>query len=63
MYIEFLEHPLHILFYLTRTRIGNFRTVLISDYQAAKEAYGSLLFVDRPEMFNLFNINPKEPGG
>ena len=52
-----------LILFWNRTRIGNSRTVIISDYQTAKDAYGSLDFVNRPSFFQLFNINSNEQGG
>ena len=46
-----------------RTRVGNFRTVVISDYEAARAAFASPNFVDRASFFKIFDINPEEPGG
>lgn len=51
----------HAIFH--RTRIGNTRTVFLSDYQTIKETLASVDFADRPFIFSLFNNNPNERGG
>ena len=48
---------------ILRTRIGNTRTVIISDYKLAKEAMAHPDVADRPLIGKVFQIDPEDDGG